>query len=351
MAHGLSISLLMLIYVLSFVLNKENATLNFYLGVIWCLLFTFAIAHIRMYTKEIIQTGVVPSSLFAPVASRCVFLAVLLTAGMAILSLPIFWGQLYGADVLARKNTTLVHSLSKHLASNFVVNITFIVCWSSVYISFVSFTYAKNSEIERLKLEKNFSLAQLENLNHQLNPHFLFNALNNIRFLIHENPERADDALTILSELLRSALEVNKSKTIPLHQEMSVVNQYLEIMKIQLEQRLKLEISMEQEVANALVPPMCIQLLVENAIKHGIDKINVPSLLSIKIAQQDGQLSIAVENLKPVVSEVSVSSTGTGLANLQERLLLLYGPTSSLVVDSNEMRFNVTLVFPVEELS
>lgn len=347
--HFIALAVLIFAYTVFFVINKENAILNAHLGAVWCVLFSLAIAYLRKYAVLGHEHTRAKSSLLVPIALRCILLAMLITAGLALTSLPIFWDELYSTEVLARKNTTLVHSLMKHLGSNFLINLALIICWISVYISTVSLSLAKSAEISRLKLEKGLASAQLENLNHQLNPHFLFNALNNVRFLIHENPEYADESLTILSELLRNALEVNKSTTISLQQEMEMVFKYFKIVKIQLEQRLDLDISIPDDVANIQVPPMCIQLLVENAIKHGVEKIGARSLLVIKAKLIERNLEIIVENPAPLADEASVNSTGTGLANLRERLSLLYGQASSLNAHANNGLFKVKMKIPADE--
>ena len=112
--------------------------------------------------------------------------------------------------------------------------------------------------------------AQLLALKSQVNPHFIFNSLNNIRSLVVENPEKAREMITHLSALLRYSIQFNNEERVTLEEEIVIVNNYLNLESIQLEDRLTYKIDVDEGVNNLLIPPMSIQMLTENAIKHGI---------------------------------------------------------------------------------
>src|SRR5205085_6678051 len=113
---------------------------------------------------------------------------------------------------------------------------------------------------------------ELKTIKAHINPHFIFNALNSIRALIDEDPNRARNAVTHLSNILRSSMQAEKLETVPFEKELNIVKDYLALEYIRFEERLKIEYSIEGATLNQPVPPMMLQTLVENAIKHGIGK-------------------------------------------------------------------------------
>lgn len=162
--------------------------------------------------------------------------------------------------------------------------------------------------------------AQLSNLSAQLNPHFFFNSLNNIKALIIENPAAARRAVDLLAELLRTSLYRKDATLIALKEELALVNDYLELEKLRLEERLQTCIEVDEQLENSLVPRLCIQTLVENAIKHGIDKKKEGGTVAVKITKQQDVITITVRN--PGRLDEAKSAGGLGLKNLQERIYL-----------------------------
>jgi sensor histidine kinase YesM len=164
--------------------------------------------------------------------------------------------------------------------------------------------------------------AQLNNLSSQLNPHFLFNSLNNIKGLVAENPESARRAIDLLSDLLRTSLYGRDSMLISIKDELALVNDYLELEKLRFEERLQFNIEVADSLMNTLIIPFSIQTLVENAVKHGINKQPEGGLVAVKIEVKDGFLETNVQN--PGTLETEKQTTGLGLKNLQERLKLQF---------------------------
>lgn len=187
------------------------------------------------------------------------------------------------------------------------------------------------NQIEITKANSQLSLiakqAQLDNLSAQLNPHFLFNSLNSIKSLVIENPIIARRAIDLLSDLLRSSLYEKDKDLISIKEELSLVNDYIELENFRYEERLKLNITIDKALENYKVPTLSIQLLVENAVKHGIDKIIEGGLVTIKIIKKKNQIYIQVQNPGKLYLDKTIE--GLGLKNLQERLKIQYKNNAS----------------------
>ncbi|MDJ1484874.1 histidine kinase [Cytophagaceae bacterium YF14B1] len=174
---------------------------------------------------------------------------------------------------------------------------------------------------------------QLNNLSAQLNPHFFFNSLNNIKFLVIENPQEARRAIDLLSDLLRTSLYRKEEHVVSIKQELNLVNDYLELEKLRFEERLQIQMNIPEEVMAYEIPPFSIQTLVENAIKHGISTRKEGGLVSICIEKQGSYLKIAIENS----GMLSNSTTpGLGIRNLTERLNLQFAGKATFALTAQE---------------
>ncbi|MCR8560507.1 histidine kinase [Mucilaginibacter sp. BJC16-A38] len=175
--------------------------------------------------------------------------------------------------------------------------------------------------------------AQLNNLSAQLNPHFLFNSLNNIKALVIENPKSARRAIDLLSDLLRTSLYTGDDMLISLEDEISLVRDYLELEKLRFEERLQYEIHFDEHLAGIKVPRLSIQTLVENAIKHGIANLKEGGLITISVEGTFNGVKILVQNPGKLISDDS--QKGVGLKNLEERLELQYKGRAGFVISDN----------------
>ncbi len=164
--------------------------------------------------------------------------------------------------------------------------------------------------------------AQLNNLSAQLNPHFLFNSLNNIKALVIENPKSARRAIDLLSDLLRTGLHGRDVQLGRISEEISLVQDYLELEKLRFEERLQFSIDIDKGLSNVLILRFGIQALVENAVKHGIAKQKDGGLIGIEVEQEDQAIKISVRN--PGAFSLDPRHAGLGLKNLTERLQLQY---------------------------
>ena len=204
-----------------------------------------------------------------------------------------------------------------------IFNSLFIIfIWVACYLVIKLLLKLNSDRIERLELNTTLKQAQLNTLKGQINPHFMFNSLNNIRGLMLEDVEKSRDMLTKLSEMLRYSLTKNDVNAIALEEELEMVENYIDLSKIQLEDRLKFDKDIDPKSLNVPIPPMIIQLLVENAAKHGIANLKEGGAISLKTKHLGEQLLIEVSNTGNL--KIDKNSTQLGLNNIRQRLRLLY---------------------------
>ena len=190
--------------------------------------------------------------------------------------------------------------------------------WVGAWVGWRSIRRARTSEMAALRAQSERHLLELDALRARLNPHFVFNALNNLRALILEDPGRARELVTRLSSTLRHALEHSQREWTTLGEEMDVVRDYLAVEAVHYEERLSVSVDIPDATASARIPPMALQLLVENAIKHGIARTPGGGHLAIAAHVHDGVLAIAVTN--PGRIDATSGEGGVGLAFLRSRL-------------------------------
>jgi two-component system LytT family sensor kinase len=207
-----------------------------------------------------------------------------------------------------------------------------LLAWSAIYLGYQYQRQLQFARIERLELNSAIKDAQLMALRHQVNPHFLFNCLNTIRALIDENREKAREAITKLSELFRASLQTSEHKVILLRDEMRTVEAYLTLEKLRFEERLAVEMEIDSTALDALVPPFLVQILVENALKHGDYVKGTTRMLECQIQTIDETIRIRISN--PGTFDSAATANGTGLANARQRLKLLYADDASLKIYS-----------------
>jgi len=198
-----------------------------------------------------------------------------------------------------------------------------IFVWSSLYYIWHFVEADRKDEVNKVKLEGLVKELELKTIKSHINPHFIFNSLNSIRALVDENPERARTAITELSNILRSSMQAEKSETSPLEKELSIVKDYLALEHIRFEDRLRVEYDIDEDTLCEPVPPMMLQTLVENAIKHGISKRINGGFVKIisRINQQQRELIVQSTG----TLEENYKSEGFGVSSTQNRLLLMYG--------------------------
>lgn len=202
--------------------------------------------------------------------------------------------------------------------------------WTMIYFLWHYFQKDQQYKLDKLQLESVVKDLELRTIKSQLNPHFLFNALNSIRALIDENPERARTAVTELSNILRGSMQTEKLATVSLENELNTVRDYLALEHIRFEQRLKVSFDIDPETRGLPVPPMMLQTLVENAIKHGISKSVEGGILNIGSHIQGVKHVITIQNTGQLGN--NIHNGGFGLQSTRQRLELLYKEKAAFMI-------------------
>ena len=212
------------------------------------------------------------------------------------------------------------------------------VYWIVVSVTTAVLHSRRARERERRSLELAASLAQsrLAALRAQLQPHFLFNALNAISTLVHKDPHAADEMIANLSDFLRLTLEHGDAQQLPLARELEFVRRYLAIEQVRFGDRLTVRIDFAPETLVALVPVLILQPLVENALKHGLQPKRGPVSLELSARAENGYLILAVTDDGVGIREKSVETVGTGIgmANCRSRLHELHGDRATLTLEA-----------------
>jgi len=201
--------------------------------------------------------------------------------------------------------------------------------WLLLYMVWHFVEKNRNDQLARLTLEKTVKELELKTIKSHINPHFIFNSLNSIRALVDENPQRARKAITELSNILRSSMQVEKMETVPLHKELDIVNDYLALEQMRFEERLKIELDIDEDTLEQPVPPMMLQTLVENAIKHGISKNIKGGFVKICSDFKDDHHELVVQNTGQLNGEINEETSqldghGFGIKSTEDRLRFLY---------------------------
>lgn len=203
-----------------------------------------------------------------------------------------------------------------------IVSSVLVTAWTAIYFLWHFFQKDQQYTLDRLRMQSLVNDLELRTIKSQLNPHFLFNALNSIRALIDENPQRARTAVTELSNILRSSMQAEKAATVSLENELNIVRDYLALEHIRFEERLKVHYDIDPNTLELPVPPMMLQTLVENAIKHGISKSVEGGILNISSQIKGIQHIITIRNTGQINGYENTE--GFGLKSTKQRLGLLY---------------------------
>ncbi len=273
------------------------------------------------------------------------------------LTLSTFGRLLLSAVVLAAIQSFLVFAIDllfQGRTSTFLANPAYVLSvWISVggadgiwLLFYVALTAGRRYREREVRLQLALREAELRALEAQINPHFLFNCLNSIRALVIENPPLAQDMITRFATILRYNLRRDLNHTVPLASEMEVVSDYLALEAVRLEDRLRVEFAVTAEARKALIPPMLLQTLVENALKHGVAARPEGGELLIRASVEGDALVVEVVNTGRI-AEPEPGSTQVGLSNTRERLRILYGGRATLELQNRDGdRVAATVLIP-----
>ncbi|WP_340676779.1 histidine kinase [Paraglaciecola sp.] len=243
-----------------------------------------------------------------------------------------------------------IDDLPLMLALNLPTLWLLLLFWSAIYVAIARQRQLKREQQSKALLNKSLQSAELDLLMNQINPHFVFNALNNIRALVLEDTERARDAITSLSDVLRNTMQQD-TKLVLFQDELVVVEQYLALNTLQFEQRLQIEWHIDDVTLGLQIPRMVLQLLVENAIKHGIAKLRDGGVIIIRSYIEGETWFVEVCNPFSASSEQSTkissaSENGIGISNINKRLALLYGNEATFRLEHQHQQVHAILRLP-----
>jgi hypothetical protein len=233
-------------------------------------------------------------------------------------------------------SSTVVFDFQNIIGQSFYYAIIFFL-WSAFYFIYNYFERYNKS----LKLEASIKEIELNNLKSQLNPHFIFNALNSIRALVDENPEKSKLAINQLSNILRNSLVADKKGLTKFGDELKMVKDYLGLESIRFEERLKTEFDIDPASKGFLVPPLMVQTLVENGVKHGISKLTEGGVIQVKTKVEKDHLKISIRNSGHYLNGHKKKG-GLGLSNTAQRLKLLYGNEARFTISNENNNFVLT---------
>ncbi len=274
---------------------------------------------------------------------RCIGVIIIITLVLAAINIPMD-SEIIHIEKMnwALRDITYLINLSKP-----------VLIWVLIYVFYSYTNVRKDDAIERLKLESSIKETEAKVLRAQMNPHFMFNALNSIRALVTEDPQKSITAITQLSNLLRSSLVADRRATVSLNEEIKTVENYLSLEKIRYEERLQSKWQIDPATLNLQVPPMILQTLVENAIKHGVQKAQRWGFVEITTYTEENKLLIKIRNTGKLKStEQKSENSGFGIQNTRLRLNLLYGPAASLkIFQENHLTVCAEIRIPIEHFN
>jgi two-component system sensor histidine kinase AlgZ len=226
-------------------------------------------------------------------------------------------------------------SESGQLRNQYIIILAVHAAWVSIYLAFAMQRRRYHAELSQAQLGKALQAAELRLLKSQLNPHYLFNALNGLRSLIADDPVRAREAVTQLARTLRYTFASGDEDLVSLARELEMVEDYLALESLRLADRLKVERDIAPDARTARIPAMLLQTLVENAIKHGIAELKEGGILRITARIEEQNLLLRVTNPRPA-DATNTTTEGVGIRNSTERLRLMFGSRANLQLDLSQ---------------
>jgi sensor histidine kinase YesM len=288
-------------------------------GILFCRLLFFV--EVGIILSHVMRITIKQNSVLLRPINQQIIIFLILTlfyAGVTSLAQSIF--ENYYGLVRVKGEPVPFHILYyRNLWSAFIL----LFIWNCIYFMYHYVAKSRKQQMDTLQLEALVKELELKTIKAHINPHFIFNALNGIRALIDENPARARTAVTELSNILRSSLQADKGETVSLQDELKIVKDYLALEHMRFEDRLQIEYDIDSDTLAQQVPPMMLQTLVENAIKHGISKQIKGGLVKIISDFRENYHELAVQNTGSLNGHTS--SEGFGLSSTQDRLNLLFG--------------------------
>jgi LytS/YehU family sensor histidine kinase len=233
------------------------------------------------------------------------------------------------------------------MISNIFTSFIYLFIWNCIYFIYHYVSESRKNQFDNLKLEALVKSLELKTIKSHINPHFIFNALNSIRALIDEDPIRARQAVTGLSNILRSSMQSDQLEIITLEKELDIVKDYLALELIRFEDRLRVAYQIDEDTLDNPIPPMMLQTLVENAIKHGIGKQIGSGEIMISAQEQNNFYQIRVVNTGKL--DMQDGHEGFGLQSTSNRLKLIFGDRASFqIIQLDETHVEAKAIIPLK---
>ena len=323
---GWSIFYLMILGV-NIVMDMITPTTNFYFYVIEAILVSILCTHLIRYI--IIKynwlrasiLNILLKSITAAIASAIIFESI-----ESIMSLVV------PKDFYADSTRNIV--TSSKIIGSIIGNSILFSFWLSFYYTYLFVEKSRKQEIKNLKYKASKNEIELKNLREQINPHFLFNSLNSIKALVEIDKDEAKIAITKLSNLLRKSIHLGRKKLITIKEELEIVETYIDLEKIRFEERISSTINVNSNALNCSIPPLMIQTLAENAIKHGLSQTIEGGILDISIVKTNSIVVILIKNTGNL--NKFGESEGIGIYNTKKRLNILFGKKAKFKIYQKE---------------
>jgi LytS/YehU family sensor histidine kinase len=219
---------------------------------------------------------------------------------------------------------------------------------ASMHYVIIGFERSNESERQTFELKLLAQDAELRALRAQIDPHFLFNSLNSISALTTSDPAKARTMVILLAEFFRNSLDLGTKNRISLTEELSLIVKFLTIEQIRFGSRLQVHQDIEQKTLECRIPPLLLQPLIENAVRHGISQLLEGGTITLRAQLRNGRLNITVEN--PFDPDyVPKNGTGLGVKNVRSRIQTLYGNEGRIDIEKKDNIFTVEFSFPVKD--
>lgn len=232
--------------------------------------------------------------------------------------------------------------------SNQMTKFFAIMCWLVAYNFYKSYTTAQKRRISALRSETQAQEAELATLRAQLNPHFLFNSLNSIHSMALTGNPKASDAVLLLADLMRYTLNYEKKNLVTVAEELDIVDKYLGLEKIRFGKKLSYNLDIQKDTLDKNMPPIVLQTLVENAIKHSVSKNTEGGQLTVRTQLDAQNLRLEVINTGQLQVLKDTKNGGIGIENTKRRLAMLYADKASFAIQNlNEHEVIATVRLPL----
>lgn len=318
-------SLFIVVYVFFYLTLRTKVTNYFYEVLVAEALVGFLVTHIMRYF--ILHYKFVDKPINEQVF-YIFFISILFSLVYATIGASV--EQYLGIEPESQKKLTLFNKIMRYFIGSFMI----VLIWNLIYFAYHYVVRTRQAQFDKIRLESLVKELELKTIKSHINPHFIFNALNSIRALIDENPNRARNAITELSNILRSSMQAEKLETVPFEKELNIVKDYLALEYIRFEDRLKIEYQIDEDTLDQPVPPMMLQTLVENAIKHGIGKQIRGGVVKVISDYKDNFHELVVQNSGSLNGHIN--GDGFGLFSTKNRLQLLFGEKANFEIKQVE---------------